>query len=177
MKYDLGKRGNKILKDNVLDGEEIVDFIKGMQGEAIVLTTKRLLMLKWGFMTGNTWSGKCTTFDFKNVTGIEATNSVMSGQIQVNTPAHQNTTKSYWATDDKENALHTNNIVTFGINDMEKAKAFVKTAREAVSATTNSGSQASDSEYDQLEKLMELKKKGVITEDEFNKKKAKILDI
>jgi hypothetical protein len=177
MNYNLGKRGDRILKDNILDGEEITDCIKGTQGEAVVLTNKRLLILKWGFMTGNTWSGRCTAFDFKNITSIELTNSIMTGQIQVNTPAHQNANKSYWSTDSKDNSLGTNNIVTFGIDKRDEAKKFVKTARDAASEASTESSHSNESDYDELEKLMELKKKGIINETEFNKKKSKILGI
>jgi len=175
----LDGRGEKILKENINQNEEKV-FVKlqGSFGEGLVITDKRLYVLKWGWMTGNTLGGKCNAFDFNNITGLEIKKGLLTGTFEVLTPATQNTQKNYWGSGDKS-AIKSDNVITFQQNKFNLFQDAIKIGRELINETYSKGRRNSQekSNYSELEKLAELKEKGIITQKEFEAKKKKILDL
>jgi len=169
-------RGEKILKDNLVNNEEKI-FVKlqGSFGEGLVITDKRLYVLKWGFMTGNFIGGKCNVFEFGNITGIEIKKSWTSGTFEVLTPATQNAQKSYWG-NGNNSAIESDNIVTFQQDKFNLFQEAAKIGREMIGDFHSKGNEKS-TDYSELEKLAELKEKGIIIQEEFNTKKKSILGL
>jgi len=172
---NFGDRGEKILKENIVNNEEKI-FVKlqGSFGEGLVITDKRLYVLKWGFMTGNLIGGRCNVFEFGNITGIEIKKG-WTGTFEVLTPATQNTQKSYWGKDNNS-AIKSDNIVTFQQDKFNLFQEATKIGREMISNFHSKGS-VKTTDYSELEKLAELKEKGIITQEEFNAKKKSILGL
>lgn len=82
---------------------------------------------------------------------------------------------SYWGSG-ANNASNSDNAVSFFTRDYDKFQEAVNWARKLmVDGSGTLGHKKDD--LGQLEKLAELKGKGIITEDEFNAKKKLILGI
>ncbi len=93
----LGSRGEKHLAANMQPSEKIVVKLKAPWGQAFVLTDRHIYIIKWGYMTGNTFGGRCTAFDYRNVVGIEIKKNLITGTLEVISAATQNANLGYWA--------------------------------------------------------------------------------
>lgn len=175
----LDGRGEKLLMENINENEEKV-FVKlqGSFGEVLVITDKSLYILKWGFMAGSILGGRCNAFGFNSITGLEIKKGLLTGTFEVLTPATQNTQKSYWGSGSND-AIKSDNIVTFQQNKFNLFQEAVKIGRELINKSYSKSRQNSQEkpDYSELEKLAELKEKGIITQGEFEAKKKKILDL
>lgn len=175
----LDSKGEKLLKENIDQGdEEILVKLKGSFGEGLVLTNKGLYVLKWGFMTGNTFGGKCNAFNYNTITGLEIKKGLLTGTFEVLTPANQNAQKSYWG-GGNNSAAHSDNVITIQRDKFQLFQEATKIGREFINQhySKNQPIGEKESDYLELEKLAELKTKGIITEEEFESKKKKILDL
>lgn len=71
------------LRDNLLPEEKVSICVKGCNGEAIVITDKRVLIIKAGYASGS-WSGrKCTAFELKEITAVGFHCGFDKGLVQV----------------------------------------------------------------------------------------------
>lgn len=109
---DLGSRGEKLLAENIHDNEQTLAKLKGSWGEGLVVTDKRLYILKWGFLAGSTFGGRCNAFDYHQITSIEIKKGVITGTVEILTAATQNSQKTYWGSGNNS-AIKADNIVTF----------------------------------------------------------------
>lgn len=175
----LGGRGEQILKENINKNEEkMFVTLQGSFGEGLVITDKRLYVLKWGWMAGNILGGRCGAFDFNSITGLEIKKGLLTGTFEVLTPATQNAQKSYWGINNK-NAIKSDNVITFQQNKFNLFQEATKIGRELINKTYPKGGWNSQEkpDYSELEKLAELKEKGIITQEEFEAKKKRILGL
>lgn len=172
---DLGGRGEKLLVDNLHEKEKVLVKLKGTFGEGLVITDKKLYVLKWGYMAGNLIGGRCNAFEYGSITGLEIKKNLLTGTFEVLTSAMQNAQKSYWGKGN-EDAIKSDNIVTIQRQMFDLFQEAVKIGREQISKF-HSGHGRRDSDLSDLEKLAELKEKGIITQKEFNAKKKSILGL
>jgi RNA polymerase subunit RPABC4/transcription elongation factor Spt4 len=170
-----GLRGENLVRENI--GEKTIKVkLKGAFGEGLVITDKRLYVFKWGLMAGNLVGGRCNAFEFGNITGLEIKKNWTSGTFEVLTPATQNSQKSYWGRGNND-AVRSDNIVTF--NSRKQFDLFSKAVRigRDMISKYHSGTNQSDNYILELEKLAELKEKGIVSEEEFQAKKKQILGL
>jgi hypothetical protein len=175
--YELGSRGESLVRENI-HGDKIIVKLQGSFGEGLVITDKRIYVLKWGFMAGNFLGGRCIAFGFNNIVGLEIRKGWATGTFEILTPSTQNTQKTYWGSGENS-AIKSDNIVTFQSNKFQIFQEAVRIGRELIHnphAQTMQGS-APSTNYSDLEKLAELRDKGIITKEEFEIKKKKILDL
>lgn len=172
---DLTSRGEKLLQENLSEGEEIKVKLKGQNGQGFVVTNKRLYILKWGIMAGNTFGGRVNAFEFSRVSGIEIKKSLLTGTVEILTPA--NSDQKYGGAFDLK-AIQSDNAIKIYRKDYSTFLEAVKIAREILLGQHVSNSHALTGDIEtQLEKLATLKQKKLITEDEFAAKKAMILGL
>jgi len=173
----LGGRGEKIFKENLVDEmEKTIVKLKGSFGEGLIITDKRFYVLKWGFMAGNTFGGRCNVFEFASITGVEIKKNWLTGTFEVLTPATQNSQKSYWG-NGASSAIKSDNIVTFQQNKFNYFQGAVNLGRELISKFHRPSNPILKGDYSELEKLAELKEKGIINQNEFEAKKKLILGL
>lgn len=175
----LHKRGEKLLADNLSQDETVLVKLPGQFGQGLVMTNKRLYIVKWGFQAGSTFGGKCIAYEYRNITALEIRKHMTSRFVQILTPATQDRKMSYWAERDKgNNAIESDFTVTYEKKYDEVFQKAVTMARDAISKL-HEGNHATtqDDSLAQLEKLAELKQKGVITDEEFATKKKQLLGL
>ena len=172
----LDSRGEGILKKNLHADEGVIAKLKGSFGEAFVVTNHNVYVVKWGFMAGQFWGGRCNCYPYQRIVGIECKKSLSTGIVEVLTAANQNVKgMSYWGSG-ANRASESDNAVSFFTRDYDKFQEAVNRARKLMVDGSGVSSQKKD-DLDQLGKLAELKEKGIITEDEFTAKKKMILGL
>ncbi|WP_426624290.1 SHOCT domain-containing protein [Leifsonia sp. McL0607] len=165
-------------------GEVIHVKIKGAYKEALVCTDRRVLIVKKGFMTGQTLGGNSFQQSYQSVAGAQVKFGALSGYFEVSAGGMQNTDKSYWSTKKGTDPSKAANCVS--LNSKRDADRF----REAVSfimerihslsmpaaavAAPSDGGEA-DAIIASIKKLGELRDAGVLTDNEFDAKKAELL--
>lgn len=172
----LGSRGEGILKKNLHAEEELIAKLKGSFGEAFVVTNHNVYVVKWGFMAGQFWGGRCNCYPYQRIVGIECKKSLSTGVVEVLTAANQNVKgMSYWGSG-SNSATHSDNAVSFFTRDYDKFQEAVNQARKLMAEGSGTSTHKKN-DLDQLDKLAELKGKGIITEEEFSAKKKMILGL
>jgi hypothetical protein len=112
------------------------------------------------------------SFDYRVVTAIEIKKGLFTGTFEVLTPATQNAQKSYWAVGNNS-AARSDNVVTFQRKGFEVFQRAAEIGRELMTKSHNHNT--NNNYLQELEKLSDLKEKGIITDEEFTKKKKQIL--
>jgi len=175
---EFGGRGEKLASENINHPDEkIFAKLKGSFGEGLIVTNRAVYILKWGMMVGNIFGGRCNAFSLKNISSLEIKKGLLTGTFEVLTPATQNANKSFWGTKN-DSALKSDNVVTFQRNKFDSFQKATNVGREMINNAHSQTQSANNvtTDYSELEKLSELKDKGIITQEEFDMKKKKILE-
>ena len=163
------------------EGESIRFCLLG-GNQAIVALDDRLLVIKPGFMAGATFGARVTSFYYRDITGIEVNTGLVNGVIEINTPSYQGTgQKDFWNTnnEDKDPYKVTNclPISKFAIKDykpyIDQLRTMIKEAKHERQTPPPSASGLSK----ELEKLASFRDSGVLTEQEFQQAKKKLLGL
>lgn len=175
---DIGKRGEKLLAQNLHDDEKILAKVRGDFGQAFVVTDKHVFIVKWGFQAGSTFGGKCISYAYSNITGIQIKQQTLKALVQVLTPATQdNRTLSFWGGRGKsDNAVESDNAVTFSRPDAPVFQTAVNLAKDQME-NRHAPTAIADNGLSSLKELAELREQGIITEAEFAAKKKQILGL
>lgn len=132
---DLGRRGERLLSQNLASDEKVLAKVKGSFGQGLVVTTEHVFVVKWGFQSGSTFGGKCISYSYPNITGLQIKMQAVMGLVQVLTPATRDVSNlSYWGGHGKPNsALESDNAVTFGRHENVLFQAAINLAKEQMS--------------------------------------------
>lgn len=165
---------------NLGNNEKIELWLKGAFKEWLICTNNQVFIIKKGFMTGHTFGNGVFQMPYKNITGATVNYHLLSGYFEINAGGMQNTVKDYWSNDKNSDPSKAPNCVS--INDKKTSTKFKEAAAFIMNKVQNlNNSQtnvASNINIDiptQIKKLAELKNQGILTEDEFNKKKTELL--
>jgi hypothetical protein len=129
-------------------------------------------------MASNFFGNRCNAFEFKNITSVEIRKNLMTGFVEILTPATQNTQKSYWG--NNNTTYKADNIVSIQSTQFAEFTEAVRIIRDKISDSHKNENSSNNNALDnlsQLEKLSDLKEKGIITEEEFQLKKKQLLDL
>lgn len=153
------KKEVKELPNVMYDGETLEYLMSGfLNGNTwlITCTNKRVLFLDKGMLFGC----KQLEIPLEKINSIEAKKGLFLGSITI------------W---DGASAIKIDQIQKIALQPFVTA---VNEMREAYKKQTSSNTTTTESDYIiQLEKLAELKEKGIITQEEFETKKKKILNL
>jgi hypothetical protein len=152
---------NKILKelqDNLYDSEDLIGVIHAFDNEnrngGLFITDRRIICICKGLGLGT----KTTDFPYSKISSIE----LKSGFVQSKITIHV-----------------TGNTSEYDVHDKELANQIVKFVREKLVEKidlTKEKSKDNEDIFGQIEKLSLLKEKGILSEEEFNKKKVELLN-
>ena len=151
------KKEIRYLPEVIDEGEEIRAMTSGLhEGTTwlIVVTNRRLLFLDKGFFYGL----KQMEMPLAQITSVSHKTGLMFGEIEVDTAGGKK------------------KIEQISKKDVPKVAAIISDLLKQIHST--SSSPVSNSMTDiatQLEKLADLKEKGILTEEEFQEQKAKLL--
>lgn len=181
---ELPKNISAALTDILAPGEVVHIQLKGAFKEGLICTDRRVIILKSGFMTGQTFGTDSFQQPYRNIAGVQVKFNLMSGYVEINAGGMANAQKSYWSTDKKSDPSKSPNCVS--LNSKAQAEKFRQAASFILetSHAANTGSQTpvaappandTDAILESIRKLGELRDAGVLSEDEFNTKKSELL--
>jgi hypothetical protein len=98
----LHKKANEALDHNLAPGEVIEVIITGPSNQAIIGTNRRAFVYKKGFMAGASFGSELTSWDYRNVTGVQLHTGMMSGAVVLQGPGQSGTNTSYWKNGDSD---------------------------------------------------------------------------
>ncbi len=140
----------KILWEN----EEIVNLVQGFYNNGtglLVATNRRLIFVDKGML----WGVKVEDFPYDKISSIQYETGLLMGEIDIFASG---------------NRAEIKNIAK------AKVRPFAESVRSRISgAAVSKPAEETSNKYAQLEKLAELKEKGILSEKEFEAEKAKLL--
>jgi len=154
--------GRKEIKElpEILDDSEVVDnIVQGMYNNGmgiLVSTDRRLIFVDKGFM----WGLKVEDFPLDKITSIQYETSILSGKIKIHISGN------------------ISEIDHVGKMEARRFAEFIRNKLSAPKSSTPASSPSKDTESDifgKIEKLGKLKSAGLLTEEEFNEQKSKLL--
>jgi Short C-terminal domain len=157
-------------------GERIKVLIIGAFDQAVIGTDRRVLVYKAGFMAGASFGRKIASWDYRNVTGIQFDVHMNSAILMVHAAGTEPVKASYWASG-KGSAQQSPNAITFASKPADAVAASVAALRNLVAGAQSVHPVAppEPDAADQIRKLGELRDAGLLTDDEFQAKKAELL--
>lgn len=165
---------------NLGDNEKVELWLKGAFKEWLICTNKQVFIIKKGFMTGHTFGNGVFQMPYRNIAGATVNYHLLSGYFEISAGGMQNTAKDYWSSDKNSDPSKAPNCVS--INDkalsakFKEAAAFIMDKIQKLNDSQTNGTSSIDTDIPtQIKKLAELKDQGILTEDEFNKKKIELL--
>lgn len=166
-------------EQNLQQGETLQVLITGEQGGVLLATERRVFMFKKGITTGQLFGRQFNSWDYANISGVEARKSMSVQAIIVQVPGVAPVTQvsrfakgpnSVW---EAPNAL----VVGTGVD----LTPFVGMLRQLIASHQSLGGgslqSSTDDPIDQVRRLGELRDSGLLTEDEFQTKKREILGL
>lgn len=153
------KKEMKFLTENLDDDEKLHHLVQGMYSSKIgilVATNKRVMFVDVGM-----FSSYYDDFPLKNISSISSESGLINTEIKI---------------------YASGNTGVISKVSKGEAREFVKTVKNlkedndgSTQRVTEPANNVSDDPYSKLEKLAKLKEQGILTEEEFNKEKQKVL--
>jgi hypothetical protein len=166
------------IQANLEPGETVEVVVLGQANQTLVGTGRRVFVAKQGILTGGFFRKQSSSWDYRNISGVELQRSLTMTAVILQVPGVAPVTEIGRFSKGSGSVWEAPNAVVVTLSpDLE---ASVARLRELIAehqqpqlATTM---QPPDGPLDQLKKLAELRDAGVITVDEFESKKTKLLD-
>lgn len=161
-------------------GEAVLLKIKGAFKEGLVCTDRRVIILKSGFMTGQTFGNNVYQEPYSNIAGVQVTFHLMSGYFELNAGGMQNSRKNYWSTDRRSDPSKAPNCVS--LNNKKQAEKFRDACTFILTKVDQSrrGTAVSRESQpigipEQISQLAALRDQGILSPEEFETKKRDLL--
>lgn len=154
------KKELNYLPEALRDGEQVLAFTSGLMDAntwLITLTDRRVIFLDKGMIYGL----KQTAIDLDKIKAVSGSTGIFFGKISIEDGASERII---------ENVLK------------KTVKNFTNKVQDAIESKNNNNIQSvsimptTEDHYEKLERLARLKEKGIISEEEFNEEKKKILE-
>ena len=167
------------LSKTLVTGESVLVIIRGPSAQAIVGTDRRAFIYKKGFMAGASFGSEMTNWMYKNLVGVQLHTGMMSGAVVLQGPGQSGNSTSYWkgGNDDPYKAPNAIPVV----RPYEVVEAGVARLRELIDLDHQKANapavqpvQAA-SVADEIRKLAEMRRDGLITDEEFTDLKTQLM--
>ena len=171
----LGKKEAANLAQQLVANETILGQVIGNFGQAVVATTLKIVIVKSGLMSGQTFGGKATTFDYRNIVGIEVRSGLVQGEFEILAGGLGNNQQSTLRA--KVNMAEQPNGLVFAKTDAPAFNALAGKIRERTTAAHAPVAPVApeSSAADEIAKFAALHAQGILTDEEWATKKAELL--
>ncbi|MCZ3622117.1 SHOCT domain-containing protein [Lactobacillus mulieris] len=165
--------------DHLIPESEIMYVaLKGGHREYLICTEKNLYIVKRGYMTGHTFGANVFKLPYERISNVNIQKGFMGGYFQVVAPGVNLEEKAYWSSDHDKSPQHANNCISLPGETYYSAFAQAsKFISERIEAISNNKNVLVEDEATKLEKYKKLLDENIITQDEFQKLKEKLLGL
>lgn len=185
MALDISKlhpKAQQALKQSLAPDETVKAYvIGGGKKAALIATDRRAFVFKTGLSAGATFGQKFASFDYRNISGVQLHLGMVSGSIVLDIAGAAPVGSSYWGNGNNDPWKAQNAIPVTKSKDLEAVVALIRRLIMDYHARMNAPAApapAPSVEQDipaQIEKLGELRDRGLLTPEEFDAKKAELL--
>jgi hypothetical protein len=170
-------RVKKALSENLRPDETVRVVIRGAHSQAMIGTDSRVFVCKPGFMAGAAFGAEVTSWGYANLTGVQRHKGLMSGAVVLQGPGQSGKKASYWGNKNDDASKAPNAIPVAGDwkqvdEGVSQLRNLIDAAHAAISAPPTG---AAPSMAHELQKLADLRDSGVLTDEEFQAAKARLL--
>ncbi len=173
----LHRRAQRALQENLADDEEVRVIITGAGGKsALIGTDRRAFIFKIGMLVGATFGQKLSSFDYRNIAGVQLHFGMATGSVVLDVAGAAPVGSSYWGKTNNDPWQAQNAIPV--VRPVDPVKAGVATLRQLIAEWHSAQRADSPAAVDlvaQIEALGSLRDRGLLTNEEFDAKKAEIL--
>lgn len=175
----LHKKCNSELDANLAPNEIVQVVITGPSNQAVIGTDRRVFVYKKGFMAGATFGAEMTSWDYRNLVGVQIHTGMMTGAVVLQAPGQSGTKTSFWGQGDGD-PYKAPNAIPIG-RPYDDAKVGVATLRQLIEEAhrahlpSSAPAAPGSSLVEELKKLAELHAAGVLSAEEFATAKARLL--
>ena len=167
------------LESNRMADEQVLISLQGMPGQAIVVTNRRVMVIKAGSASGSMLGQKAKSFDIPAISSVEFSCGFSQGRVQISASGTAEQTQRFGqgVFDSLVEASRAENVVQFPATRKHLFQAAANRIRQlaAEAKAPKAVSPPIHDVADQIRKLAELRTAGILTEDEFQAKKADLL--
>jgi hypothetical protein len=184
----LHRKANEALDQNLAPAETVLVIITGPSSQAVIGTERRAFVYKKGFMAGASFGSELTSWDYRNLVGVQLHTGMMSGAVVLQAPGQSGTRTNVHKQGDSDPYKAPNAIP---INrPYEQAEAGVARLRQLIDAAQHGqyaqpqgatapahapAPHAAPSLVDEIKRLADLHAAGAVTDAEFAGFKAQLL--
>ena len=184
----LSKKVRKLAQQNMSEDETVRFCLLSPSGiggwsQAIVALDDRLLVIKPGMAAMATFGARVTSFYYRDITGIEVNTGLVQGVIEINTPSYQGIAqKDFWSVrDNNKNPFQVTNCLPISKRDLKDYRPYIDRLRTMIReakhgpTTPPAPHQSGNTLSSELEKLVSLRDLGVLTDEEFQQAKKRLI--
>lgn len=149
----LARKEIKELPKILWEDEEIVNLVQGFYNNGtglLIATNRRLIFVDKGML----WGVKVEDFPYDKISSIQYETGILMGEIDIFASGNRAEIKKI---------------------TKAKVRPFAESVRARISGASTPKKQTEEDKYSKLEKLAELKEKGILSEKEFEAEKKKLL--
>ncbi len=127
-------------------------------------------------MAGQTFGGKASSFDYRTITSVEVRTGVLRGVFEIATGGVQGVERSAWTAKDG-GAIKAPNCIPLERAHYAKFQEAANLIRDRLGGgpVAAPASVAVRDRYEQLQRIAQLRDQGILSEQEFEVEKARIL--
>jgi hypothetical protein len=176
----LHRRANDALDTNLAPDEAVEVVITGPSNQAIIGTGRRAFVYKKGFMAGASFGSELTSWDYRHLVGVQFHTGMLSGAVVLQAPGQTGTRTSTWRHGDDDpykapNAIPITKPWLQAEEGVAMLRQLIDRAHQPPGGHEEVPGAADQDPIAVLRRLGELRDSGVLSEEEFQTKKAEIL--
>ena len=168
-RQQLHRDANAALEQNLMPGETVRVIIRGNYDSAMIGTDRRVFVFKKGFLSGAGMGSKLSSWDYRNLGGIQLETGMLSGTVALQGPGIES--KDASSGGDANKSPHALGLANPHFDPARRGVAVLRSLIAESQATRPAAPDAAE----QLRKLGELHGAGILTDAEFEAKKAELL--
>jgi hypothetical protein len=173
----LGRQARQAIKAALEPGERIEAAIAGASGSALVATNRRVFIFKKGATTGTLTGRQLNSWDYSNISGVEYKSTITTQGVVLQVPGVVPVTKFTSFTRGPRSVWEAPNALMLGLPEMSsRAKEPIAVLRRLIADHQSHETRRPDP-IEQVRRLAELRDEGILTEEEFQRKKRELLDL
>ncbi len=174
----LGKKEALSLGRHLHPDEKVLGQVIGSFNQLLVATDRKVMIIKSGLMSGQTFGVKETSFDYRLIVGVEVKAGPLQGELQIISAGFTGSQGN--RNRDKVKMAEEPNGLVFGSSELKHFSVMANKIREtagnlAAPTPTTVTNEPKHTIPEQILALSELHKAGIISEDEFQNKKSELL--
>lgn len=159
----LGPRAARALGENLAPDETVRVVIRGRASQAIVGTDTRVLVLKPGFIPGADPAAEVSSWDYRDVAGVEVNERILGGSVALRVPGRDAIELPFWGGGSADPREAPNAIPAGGDWDVIRARA---DSLASLIDAQHASDTRSESAAQLLRELEDLHRHGVLSDAE-----------